>query len=58
MPELEICPFCKMSIKPEDQWVTLPPPPQELLQFGEVTYDQRAHARCYDQVAAAVEKLN
>jgi hypothetical protein len=25
MPELEICPICKLSIKPDDQVVTLPP---------------------------------
>jgi hypothetical protein len=55
VPELEICPICKLSIKPEDQFVTLPPDPQR--KFGEPIYDQHAHASCYDKVAAPLEKL-
>ena len=55
MPELEICPICKLSIKPEDQYVTLLPDPKR--KFGEPVIDQHAHAKCHDQVAAPLEKL-
>jgi hypothetical protein len=54
MPESEICPIGKLSIKTRRSIVALPPDPQR--KFSEPIYDQHAQANCYDQVAAAVDK--
>ena len=57
MPELELCVYCRLPIKPEDDSVKVPPAPQEPRQFGEPQFDKYAHAKCYEQVAGPLKDL-
>ena len=57
MPELELCVYCRLPIKPEENSVKVPPAPQEPRQFGEPQFDKYAHAKCYEQVAGPLKDL-
>lgn len=57
MPELELCVYCSLPIKPEEYSVTVPPAPQEPRTFGEPQYAKHAHAKCYEQVAGTLKDL-
>jgi hypothetical protein len=56
MPDLEICSICNMSIKPDDLSVIVPPDLEETQGFGDIVYEKRAHASCYDQVRDTLNK--
>jgi hypothetical protein len=56
MAKLEICIYCKKPIGPADDYVSLPPAPSpESGKFGEVQYEQSAHAKCHEKFVATTE---
>lgn len=55
MAKLEICIYCKKPIGPDDDYVRLPPAPPESGRFGEVLYEQSAHAKCHEKFVQTTE---
>jgi hypothetical protein len=51
-PELELCVYCKMPVKLEDQFVEVEPAVQDSHEFGKPIYPQCAHVKCYEQMKA------
>jgi hypothetical protein len=49
MAELERCVYCKMPIKPKDNFVKVIEGPTLARSYGEPIDQQYAHAECYDR---------
>ncbi len=52
MAELRRCTYCKRPIKPDDYFVEVPSATQDSHSFGEPIYQQYAHVKCDEQMAA------
>lgn len=58
MTELRRCVYCNKPIKPDDDFVEVPPAAQDSRSFGEPIYQQYAHVKCDEGMAALETDLS